>query len=481
MNQYTNDALNPNGFGVSTIQEVEELHKALTFENQSYDDTLPGSFTGAPALQVESLDKTLRLVTHKESDLLLWRDIAKTPAYNTVEEYNTTNSYGEEVPAFFQMSAAPNVADSGYDRATAKIKYVGTQKQINHDVMLVRQAHGPIVQREIKNGALWIMAKLERALYYADDAINTLEFPGLEKQIDAGDNLAKFKSTAFDGYEGYGSDAGAFFDTRVAGVGQVLDEETLEEIALRQSNNFGNPTDLYLDTKAHSDFSRSFFDKERINSPLGQQGKAGYVVQQFVSGSGTFNLKSGKFQRPRRNPLTATVSAFGIPTLANEAAPADANSEFETVDAGNYYYKISAVYADGETLPSADSGVFGMTAGKKATIDITPAAGTPLYYNIFRSAKDAADGSLAEFIGRVANAGSGATHDIDLNKKLPGLSTAFLVQQDEDNLAFKQLMTMMKIDLAITGTQFKWMQLLYGTPLVYTPRKNVVVENIGRN
>jgi len=472
------------GFGVATPGEVENIAKALSFDSQNYGDTLPGSFTGAPALQVESLDKTLRLVTFKERDLLMWRDIAKTPAFNTVEQYNVTNSYGTEVPAFFQMSLAPNVADSGYDRAIAQVKYLGIQKQVNHDVMLVKGAHGPIMQREIKNGAMWVLAQNERGLFFADDSVNSLEYPGLKKQVETNHLTAKFKATAFNGYDGYGSDEGVIVDNRSSSVAQVLDEETLEEAALIQSNNFGDPTDLYLDTKAHSDFSRAFFAKERIMSPLGQEGKAGYVVQQFVSGSGTFNLKSGKFLRPRRRTLAATPSVFAAPTIGNATAgnnsPADAASEFAAEDAGTYYYKVSAVYADGETLASTAFAVT-VAAGDKVVVDITPASGTPSYYNVFRSAKDAADGSLAEFILRIPYSAGGINYNLDYNAALPGLSSAFLVEQTEDNIAYKQLLTMIKIDLALTGTQFKWMQNMYGTPVVYTPRKNVVIDNIGRN
>jgi hypothetical protein len=240
---------------------------------------------------------------------------------------------------------------------------------------------------------------------------------------------------------------------------------------------------MYLDTKAHSDFSRAFYGKERINT-LGIEGKAGYVVKQFVSGSGTFNLKSGKFQRPRRRTLAATPSAFGIPVLANATAgdnsPASGGSEFLADDAGAYYYVVSAVYVDGETLPSVAKTVT-VAAGDKVVLDIAPASGTPLYYNVFRSAKGAANGALAEYVGRVAKKVSNIDYDLDFNTKLPGLSTAYLMQMNEDAIMFKQLMTMMKIDLALTGTQWKWMQLLYGTPIIYTPRKQVVIENIARN
>lgn len=466
------------GFGASTPHEVDELHKALSV-GYEYSTTLPASFTGAAALQVESLDKTLRLVTYQMKNLLLWQDIPKQQAFNTVEEYNTQNSYGESIPAFFTMGNAPSAADSGYDRSTLLIKYIGTQKQINHNVMLVRQAHGPIVQREIKSGAMWILGQTERALFSADSSINTLEFDGVDYLIRSRTATAKYRAQSFVGYDGYADDANCIIDSRnTSQSGSVLSEENLEEAGLIAANNFGMPTDLYLDTKAHSDFSRAFYAKERINA-LGSEGKAGYVVRQFVSGAGAFNLKSGVFMRPRRTPLSVAVSATAAPTIANGATPADGSSEFISTDAGAYYYTCSSVYADGETVDTAGSTVT-VAAGDKVTFEINY-TGSPLYFNIFRSALAAANATEVEYIGRVTPGGTGVAHDFDYNYYMPGLSKAYLLQVNEDNICFKQLLTMMKIDLALTDTAFKWMQLLYGSPLIFTPRKNVIIENIGRN
>jgi len=478
------------GFGADAPQLLEEISKALSFASQNYSDTLPGDFTGAPALQVESLDKTLRVVTHEQKHLLLWNDIPKTPAYNTVEQANTNNSYGAQIPPFFTMASAPATADSGYDRNVVQIKYMGVQKQINHDVMLVRQAHGPIVQREIKNGALWILAQLERALFSADSSINGLEFDGIDKQIGDKESQAEFKAQAFDGYNVLSGADTIILDKRNdLQSGEVLDEEILEEAALVQANNFGMCTDMYMDTKAHSDFSRAFYAKERINT-LGMEGKAGYVVKQFVSGSGTFNLKSGVFQRPRRIPLAAAVSAESAPTLqdanSGDNSPASGSSQFAAVDVGAYEYKCSAVYSDGETLASAAKAVT-VAAGDKVVLDILPGSNPSgvQYFNIFRSPK--AGSSNHEFIGRVKpanfHAGDGDFRDLDIdfNASMPGLSKAYLMQVNEDNFAFKQLLTMMKIDLALLGTNYRWMQLMYGALHMYTPRKNCIVKNIGRS
>ena len=39
---------------------------------------------------------------------------------------------------------------------------------------------------------------------------------------------------------------------------------------------------------------------------------------------------------------------------------------------------------------------------------------------------------------------------------------------------------MVKVPLATIDTSIRWMQLIYGTPKLYTPRHNVLFTNIGR-
>jgi hypothetical protein len=133
------------------------------------------------------------------------------------------------------------------------------------------------------------------------------------------------------------------------------------------------------------------------------------------------------------------------------------------------------VYKDGETLPSSDFNT-AVSAGDKVTAELSY-SGSPLYFNIFRAPVGTATGW--EFIGRVAPAGTGVACSIDYNKQLPGLSTARLLMHDPDVLVFKQLGSMIKYDLAVTDTSYKWLQLLYGMIVVAAPRKNVLAKNLG--
>jgi hypothetical protein len=455
------------GFGAHTSEEVDQLQKALSIGSE-YSTTLPGSLTQGAALAVEDLDRTLKLVTHGMEHLKLWKDIIKDKATQTVHEYNVQNSYGSEVSPFFQMGGTPTQTDAQYARDIAIVKYLGTQGQVQHNLTLIQAAHGPVVAREVKNKTVELLARNERAMFEADSAINALEYDGIDKQITTKDTDARYKAQAFSGYNSNATSDSVVIDA----AGSAPDEDLWEDMCLTALNNFGMPMDCYLATDVHSRFSKAFYAKERVRP--GESTAAGYRVPEF-DGSLNFRFKGSVFCRPRRIPLASAVSASSAPTAANTASPADAASNFATADAGTYHYKASAVYRDGETLPSADFST-AVSAGDKVTTELTY-SGSPLYFNIFRAPVGTAAGW--EFIGRVAPAGTGVAHNIDYNKQLPGLSSARLLMNDPDVLVFKQLGSMIKYDLAVTDTSYKWLQLLYGMIVMPAARKNVLAKNLG--
>ncbi len=456
------------GFGVHSAEEVNDLQKALSIGGE-YATSIPGDLSGGAALAVEDLDRTLKLVTHGMEHLKLWKDIIKEKQTQTVHEFNVQNSYGSEVPVFFQIGGVPQATDAQYNREVAIVKYLGTQGQVQHNLTLIQAAHGPVVAREVKNKTIELLARNERAMFDADSDINALEYDGIEKQIRANESKADFKSTAFQGFNGAGSSDSVIIDRD----GDVLDEDTCEDSVLTALNNFGMPMDMYLSTDIHSRFSKAFYAKERTRP--GDRTAAGYLVPEFV-GSLNFRFKPNLFNRPRREPLSSSISASGAPTTASEASPSDGASKFTADDAGTYGYRVSAVFADGETEASALAAI-AVSAGDKVTSDITY-TGSPLYLNIFRTAKDDQTGE-AEFIGRVAPLGSGSTHDIDFNEKQPGLGSAYLLMHDPDTLVFRQLGSMIKYDLAVTDTSYRWLQLLYGMIVIQAPRKHSIIKNIG--
>lgn len=454
------------GFGSMDAKKVDALQKALSIA-QNYGTTAPGNLAGGSALAVEDLDRTLKLVTHGLEHLKLWKDIVKEKVVQTVHEYNVQNSYGQEVSPFFQMGGTPQGTDANYDREFIQVKYLGTQGAVQHNLTLIQAAHGPVIAREVKNKTVELLARNERSMFEADSAINALEYDGIEAQIRTKEAQSQYKSTAFAGYDAAGIDDSVIIDVR-----GKFDDVIAERMALTNVNNFGMAMDCYLGTDIHSVFSRDFYLKQRTLP--GETLTSGNRVKEHT-GSIDYRFKPSLFNRPRISPLSSTVSASGAPTLANSASPVDAASEFKAADAGSYGYKMSLVYADGETLPSSEATVT-VAAGDGVTTEPSY-TGSPLYANVFRSAKDVT-GSNWQYIGRVKLLGSGVAVTIDRNATVPGSAKAYLLMHDADALCWKQLGSMIKYDLAVTDTSYKWLQLMYGTPLAAAGRKHVIAENI---
>ena len=454
------------GFGSMDATKVDALQKALSI-SQNYGTTAPGSLAGGSALAVEDLDRTLKLVTHGLEHLKLWKDIIKEKVVQTVSEYNVQNSYGQEVSPFFQMGGTPQSTDANYDREFIQVKYLGTQGQVQHNLTLIQAAHGPVIAREVKNKTVELLARNERAMFEADSNINSLEYDGIEAQIKTKEAQSQYKSTAFAGYDATGVSDSVILDIRAK-----FDADVAESAALTNVNNFGMAMDMYLGTDVHSVFSKDYYLKQRTLP--GETLTSGNRVKEHT-GSIDYRFKPSLFNRPRISPLASSVSATAAPTLANPTSPVDAASKFGTSDAGNYQYRMSLVMADGETLPSSATSNIAVAAGDNVTIEPSY-TGTPLYANVFRSAKD---GSGSEkFIGRVKLLGSGVAVVIDRNEIVPGAGKAFLLMHDADALCWKQLGSMIKYDLAVTDTSYKWLQLMYGTPLVAAGRKHVIAKNL---
>ena len=124
-----------------------------------------------------------------------------------------------------------------------------------------------------------------------------------------------------------------------------------------------------------------------------------------------------------------------------------------------------------------------LTVSNPAVIGAFP----PEYFKIYRSraatsATVPADMSSYSLIAKVpaaSQAALGATTFNDVNLTLPFTSTAYLGELTPSVLTFRQLMPMMKMDLAVLSPAYRWMVLLYGTPILFAPKKWIRLINIG--
>jgi hypothetical protein len=448
--------MDADGFGVSSAADLAELRKALDI---GY--TQPVTGVGFDALRVESLESTLKLLTYTATNIKLWNQIPKLDAYSTVEEYNRLLEYGSEAGAFVQSGELPPEEDSTYERADQKVKFLGTTRSVTHPATLVRTVPADLIAQETSNGALWLMGQINRALYYGDADANPLEWNGLAKQIQDGN--------------------GHVIDLK----GAPFTPEVFEEAAYLIAENFGVPAKIFTNNKPFADFSNTYNIYQRFTP--GQTGFVGTPVTGVETSSGRVTFEPDTFVKKGQpaNFTTATsLKAPNAPTLTPGAPGAQVGSVFEAGDAGDYKYAVSALNQYGESAATALSAAVTLAAGQGVVLTITDGGGTvpATSYKIYRTEKNGTVAySTRKVISRAKTNGVyiGTTTFTDLNLDRPNTYMGLLLDLSTQSLAFKQLSPMIKMNLAIISPAIRWMQLLYGTPIVYAPKKNVVFKNIG--
>lgn len=461
-----------NGFGMHSAAQFEEnmqeLNKALGTgqDGEAYGN---GAYADMSAIRPQSLEGTMKVVTAKQEHIKFWKRIGKKQAFNTVEEFNVMDSFGGDSSPFFVEGGLPGEEDSNFVRQSQYVKFLGTTRVISHPATLVRNTVGDIVAQQSDAGTLWLLTQLERQLYFADSALDPLAFDGVIAQVR---NAVTGKS-----YQNQ-----HIIDMR----GQVVDENTLEDMATIIADNYGgNKLEFHMTNQVRKDFSKLYTGgtgRQRIivdGAP--NELTMGQPVKGYEANAGMIEFVGNTFLKPQGAPKTASQKGSpAIPT--NPATPlagtADATS---LLPAGTYFYFVSAKNSAGESAPLS-LGSVATTSGQRADITINRVVSDPkaITYKVYRGYTS--DPTQAFFAFEIKDAGSGTTQVIaDRNFDMPNTDTAVLIDNDSENvLCFKQLAPLMKLPLARISASERFMILLYGMMQVYNPRRVIIVKNIGK-
>ena len=477
LQSFQNSTAGMSGFGAGTQQDIAELSKALEAGYQT-----GATKTGGSALRVESLEASLKVLTYTSSHIKFWKKIPKSPAYSTVEEYNQLSAYGGTQNPFLQEGELPQATDTAYSRRVQLVKFLGTTREVTHQASLVHPAHGDLIALENQSGILWLLEQVERNLFLGD---SSLSFDGEAEQWDGLDSLI---------------DASKIIDME----GGTLQEADLEEAANEVIENYGFPTDVFLGTRTMSDLVKTLYPRERIQLPAPQNGQIGNSVQTISTQAGILEFNPNIFIRKNPSPPASATSANApasptvVPTLAAGATAGDFTKGSTGAASDFFNYVVTACNRFGESAPSAVSASASMTLAQQASganigVVVTNAAAIgafpPEYFRIYRTAAMSSDldpaamssYSLIAQIAATTQAASAANATFeDNNLTLPFTSTAYVGELTPSVLTFRQLMPMMKMDLAVLSPAYRWMILLYGTPILFAPSKWIRLTNIGQ-
>ena len=474
------------GFG--TEQEGQaELQKAMAAGQITGRDTTGMSLTQEP-LKAESLEKTLKLLEFRTTDIKLFNAMPKLTAYNTVEEFLQLSSYGNDRGGFYDEGELSDVEDSKYVRRSELVKYMQVTGEVTMQAQMVR-SYVDAMRKEVENKMMWIMRLANKSLTKADADIIPQEFNSIFKQHASIGVTQDFLYPSFEEY--YNSSV--VIDLR----GKSLKQLDVERGAVKVDENYGGVSHLIAPTTVISALAQDYYKDQRIiQNNKGFEGVIGTVPKAISTTLGDAALMSDKFMKadPAKlstTPATSTKSP-SAPTISTVALAADGLSKYATGELGNVFYAVSAINRYGESNLAVHATAMTLAAGY--SVDLTFAAGggaNPTSgYVIYRTkVTTAATPAGLEFypifkLGEASRAvgfnGGAAGVTRDRGYFLPDTEQAFMTEMNEEILSFKQLAPISKLDLAVLSMSRRFITFLFGTPQLYSPRKMVRYINVGK-
>jgi hypothetical protein len=451
-----------------------DLQKALT---AGYGTDV-SQLTGGSALRIQSLDKTMQATIQENKHFRLFNELPKPQAGATVDEWTEQSGVGGFLGGSTNTETGIiNEATGQYARRVGLVKYLMTKRQVS----LVSTLGNNLASSEAieqQAGAKQLLTDAEYLCFDGDDAVVPTEFSGIFAQIAEG-----VKSGQVDGDN--------VLDAEASPLASV---NLLNKAASHISNrsNFGTPTHLFMSNSVQADFDTGLDPAFRV--PLPNVPNGGIMLGAPVNGIRTSwgDIKAcpdvfiGDGDSPEakpfelHQPVLAAQNAGMKPTIAAVAA-SDTGSKFGAAHAGNYYYLVTGVNANGQSTGVISAQV-AVAAGNKVTLTITASAGNQeTGYAIYRSRQNGTNApSDFRLMTRVAKAGATTTY-VDLNRDIPGTSKAYVLNMNPGDHAinWRQLLPMMKFPLYPTNAAvLPWAQLMFGYLRITKRRQHVVIKNI---
>lgn len=464
--------------GQSTTGEMggtalAELQKALT---AGYGTDV-SSLTGGSALRVQSLDKTMQATIQENKHFRLFNELAKTGAGATVDEWTEQSGVGGFLGGSTNTETGIiNESTGSYARRVGLVKYLMTKRQVS----LVSTLGNNLASSEAieqQAGAKQLLTDAEYLSFEGDSAVVPTEFDGIYAQLLAGVVAGQVDSSNI-----------------LDAAGQSLASINLVNAAAAQvsrRDNFGTPTHLFMSQLTQADFDTGLDPAFRVslnNVPNGGISLGSPVVGIRTSWGDvkTINdvfINDGDQTVPFQvtYPTLATANTGMKPTLAVDASVSDAASAFAAAQAGNYYWLVTGLNANGQSdgVITAQTAV---AAGKKVTLTITRSAGAQeTGYAIYRSRMNGTNTpSDFRLMARVPVGGATTTY-VDRNTDIPGTTRAYILNMNPGDHAinWRQLLPMMKFPLYPTNAAvIPWAQLMFGYLRITKRRHHAVIKNI---
>lgn len=464
--------------GGSVSGSNAELLKALEASNYQTD---VATLTGGGALGVQSLDTAMKTVVQENEHFTLFNRLQSTNATNIVDEFVRQSGVGGFLGGSTntQMGVV-RAAQGEYSREVGLVKFLMTLRQVGY-VLNIGKNIVEATAVEERNGALQLLTDANYLLYHGNADACPTQFDGIFAQIDkeiAGGNMSE--------------------DNVVDMQGVKLDSiEALSKInvAVSRYGSWGRSTDIFLPNSVQQDLNMGLDPAFRWSNGNGNTPMIGAHVEGIRLQNGVLKTNMDTFihdeEHPMQKPFEVNYAAIAAANVAFKPAsitgtPAsDSASQFTSSRAGNYYYSVAAIGANGEGMTAATvSAQITVAAGEKVTLTITKStANTESGYAIYRSKQNGTNTVADMRLVKVVKKAGNTTTYVDLNRDIPGTVSVPLLNMApaSDAIGWRQFQPMTKIALpfGVGGMPVhSWFQFLFGYLRVTKPKHHGYIKNI---
>jgi len=461
----------------------EELQKALQASNYQTDVS---TLTGGGALGVQSLDTAMKATIQENEHFTLFNRLASTSATNIVDEYVRQNGVGGVIGGSTngQMGTV-RAAQGAYAREVGMVKFLMSMRQVGY-VLNIGKNIIEATATEERNGALQLMTDAEYLLFHGNSAASPTQFDGIYTQIDqqiaagnmSADSVIDMQGTKLNSVEPFSK----------------------VNVAVSRYGSWGRSTDVFMPNSVQNDLN-SGLDPAYRWTPIGNNTPMlGGHVEGIRLQNGVLKTSMDTFMHDESHPMvtpwdgstdpqyTSVAAAnvgFKPASLTVNASGTSTQSQFTTTRAGNYYWAVAGIGANGEQLTAVTvSAQAAVAAGGSAVLTITQsAAGTESGYAIYRSRQNGTNASSdLRLIKMIAKTGATTTYT-DINLDIPGCVTVPLLNMgaSADAIGWRQFQPMTKIPLpfGVGGVPvISWFQFLFGYLRIAKPKHHGYIKNI---
>lgn len=463
------------------VSQLQDLLKSLEGGSQG---GAASAFNGGAVLGVENLDKVMVNVCFQDEDIKLQKKIKVVPTKSPVAQFNTLTSYGRFGGSAVLEGAVGRRKDIKVNRKIIPMSFYAEMRTTTDFANVIETFDGEKASdREAEAAAKTIAGSIEFDCFrgHADYSNNGVfdgnpatmwlgpNLHGLDVQLRQSDIVRGSRDQMFSEY---GSDASI-----VINGGGTLTQENIVDAKTRSRVSFGNPKILIVDPFVLANYGKLALNLQRIVLGGSPQTSSGADLKHQWTSFGGVDIEDSNFLLGKVQPEAEIVeTAPALPTLSI-ASTTDSSAVTSFALNAVYQYYVTGNNQDGEGAKSATTSRTISAAGDKVVITITPGSGVNRFFNVYRGLAGGKVGT-EKFIGRVKASAGTTTTFVDLNNKIPGFVTGFMVDFTDSRIEFMEAMSYSRKKLAITDlseteAHYRWLALA-----VKAPRRSILIENL---